>query len=290
MQTRQQQRDDLRMSVRELVHGLAYLQIKKREHRIGQIEAGRPANALQIAALLGKKLDPWQRDVLEATEHDILLLVTRQGGKGEITTLMALDMLINQPGSTQLIVSRAERQANRLLRRVQRYYAQLPNVPQVISSSVGRLELDNGSEIIAVPGSEETIRGIDHVHRILCDEAGLVPDDLFAALYPMLATTDGQFVGMTSARGKRGWFYREWTEGGPDWHRKRVTWEEIPPERLSRSYIERTRRRLGEFMFRQEFGCEFMDDVTQMFASDLIRQAIVQAPPGRKLPRIGAAT
>lgn len=225
-------------------------------------EAERPVTGnrspLDLAAELGIALDPWQRDALRTTVHDLLLLVTRQGGKGEVATFLALDGLVNAPGSTTVVVSRAERQAKRLLRRIKRRYRQLADVPAPLTDNQYEFGLRNGAEVLALPGSEETIRGIDAVDLLIVDEAGLVSEELFNAVYPMLASTDGRCVAMTSARGARGWFWREFVGSDPDWHRTRVTWREIP--RIKIEWIERTRRRMGELMFRQEFECEFLGD------------------------------
>jgi hypothetical protein len=230
-----------------------------------QAARGPRRSALVLAETLGIRLDEWQRNALTTDRHDILLLVTRQGGKGEVATLLALDKVLNDPGSTTVVVSRADRQAKRLLRRIKRRYRQLSDVPPAIVDAMYALELRNGSEVLAVPGSEETIRGIEAVDLLLIDEAALVEDELFHSVYPMLATTDGRCVAMSTARGKRGWFYREYEEGGPEWHRERITWEEVP--RFKPEWIERTRRRLGAWMFAQEFGCEFLDDLSQLYST-----------------------
>jgi hypothetical protein len=264
-----------------------------RQHRViwqRLEESARPAapdGPLALAAELGIALDPWQRQALVTRRHDILLLVTRQGGKGEVATLLALDKVLNDPGSTVVAVSRADRQAKRLLRRIKRRYRQLRAAPAVVTDSQYAFELRNGSEILALPGSEETIRGIEAVDLLIVDEAALVPDELFAAVYPMLATTDGRCVAMSTARGKRGWFWHEWEQGGEEWHRERITWEQIP--RFKPEWIARTRRRLGEWMFRQEFGCEFLDTDDQLYATELVMAALKPAAPTFGLPTLGAA-
>jgi hypothetical protein len=145
--------------------------------------------------------------------------------------------------------------------------------PALIVDSANAIELRNGSEVLALPGSEETIRGIEAVDLLVFDEAALVPDDLFAAVHPMLATTDGRCVAMSTARGKRGWFWREWESSDVEWHRAKVTADQIP--RIKPEWLERTRRRIGEWMFRQEFGCEFLDTDDQFFASEIIDAAFV---------------
>lgn len=263
---------------RQLMQRIEEPQLVERPHR----------SALDIAAELGVTLDPWQVDALTTKVHDILLLVTRQGGKGMVASLLALEKIVNDPGSTVVIVSRADRQAKRLLRRIKRLYLQLRDVPPLIVDSSVTIELRNGSEILALPGSEETIRGIEAVDLLIFDEAALVQDDLFAAVHPMLATTDGRCVAMTSARGKRGWFWREWVSSDVEWHRVKITWKDIP--RFKREWIERTRRRLGEWMFRQEFGCEFLDTDDQLYATELVEAALKPKVLGFGLPMLGAAT
>lgn len=240
---------------------------------------------LTLAAELGIRLDGWQQDAVMTELHDILLLVSRQGGKGLVASLLALDGLVNDAGSTTVIVSRAERQAKRLLRRTKRLYRQLSDVSPVISESQTSLELRNGSEIIAVPGTEETIRGLESVHRLLIDEGALVSDELFAAVQPMTAVVNGRIIALSTARGKRGWFYREYVSDDPEWHRTMVTAYDIP--RLDPVWLERTRNKLGDFYFRQEFLCEFLDDETQLYATDLIDAAVTSEVKSFGLPRFG---
>lgn len=267
-----------------------------RQHRViwQQIEeSARPTatkrGPLELAAELGINLDPWQREAVTTKVHDILLLVTRQGGKGEVATLLSLDMVLNDPGSTTVIVSRADRQAKRLLRRIKKRYRMLSDVASVITDSQYALELRNGSEILALPGSEETIRGIEAVDLLIIDEGALVPDDLFAAIFPMLATTDGRCVAMSSARGKRGWFWREWVSSDVEWHRAKITWDQIPHTRFKPEWIARTRRRIGEWMFRQEFGCEFLDTDDQFYPTELVDAAKSSTAVSFGLPMMGGA-
>ena len=251
------------------------------------VAAAPTRSPLALAAELGIALDPWQRDAL-ATDRDALLLVTRQGGKGLVASLLALAALVGDAGSTTVIVSRSDRQSKRLLRRTKRYYRSLAGVPPAVVDSQYVLELRTGSELLALPGSEETIRGIEAVDLLIVDEAALVPDDLFAAVYPMLATTARRCVAMTTPRGKRGWFWREWSEGGEAWHRARVTAEQVP-HRIKPEWLARTRARLGDWMFRQEFLVEFLDDEAQLYATDLVMGALSADVAPLALPAFGRA-
>jgi hypothetical protein len=241
-----------------------------------EAERGPLRTASRIAGDLGVTLDPWQRSAL-ATRQDLLLLVTRQGGKGEAASLLALEAMLGDAGSRTVVVAPSERQTKRLVRRIKRSYRLLDDAPPAVVDSQYALELRNGSELLALPGSEETIRGIEAVDLLIVDEAALVADELFGAVFPMLAVTNGRCVALTTPRGRRGWFYQEWTEGGASWHRERITARDIP--RISPAFLERTRHRIGDWMFRQEFLCEFVDQDDQLFGSELIAAALSDDAP-----------
>lgn len=249
----------------------AALQRQIRDERTMARAALAPSSPLALADRLGIVLDPWQAEALTTERLDILLLVTRQGGKGMVASLLALHALVDDPGSTTVIVSRAERQAKRLLRRIRRLYRQLEDVPPVIVDGQTTLELRSGSEVLALPGSEETIRGVESVDLLIIDEAALVPDELYTAVSPMLAVSNGRTVALSTPRGKRGWFHGEWVDGGDGWHRAKVTAREIP--RIDPAWLERQRDKIGDYDFSQEYLCEFLDADDQLFPTDLIHAA-----------------
>ncbi len=228
--------------------------------------------ALELARELAITLDQWQIDALTTGKHDVLLLVTRQGGKGMVASLLALEKMLSDPGSTTVIVAPADRQTKRLLRRIKRLLLQLSDAPSMIVNSQYQIELTNGSELLALPGTEETIRGIEAVDLLLIDEGALVQDDLFAAVHPMLATTDGRCLAMSTPRGKRGWFWREWEGTDLEWHRAIVTALQVP--RINPNWLARTRKRIGEFMYRQEFMCEFLEDENSLYLFEDIQAAL----------------
>ncbi len=83
------------------------------------------------------------------------------------------------------------------------------------------LQLTNVSRIVCLPCREETIRGYSNVSLLVIDEAARVPDDLYRAVRPMLAVSDGRLICLSTPYGKRGFFYDAWANGGDDWHAHR---------------------------------------------------------------------
>src|SRR5680860_29654 len=188
------------------------------DKRVTMLEASRAAGsmpqrtAVEMASELGIILDPWQRDVLQTTKREILMLASRQSGKSMTSALLALHEAVYVAGSLTLIVSPTERQSKILLKRCRRFYRQLKDVPQSLSDNKLSLELANGSEIHALPGDEEGIRGFSDVDLIIEDEASIVPDGLYQSVRPMLAVSGGRMVLLSTPRGRRGHFYHEYTE------------------------------------------------------------------------------
>lgn len=140
------------------------------------------------------------------------------------------------------------------------------------------VKLENKSRILALPGSERTVRGISAVTELVEDEAARVPDALYKSVRPMLAVSHGSFIQMSTPFGKRGHFYETWDKrrkgvsGGGKWE-----WYEIPADkcpRITKEFLVEELEELGELWYLQEYFCRFVDLENQLFASDLIESAI----------------
>ena len=110
------------------------------------------------------------------------------------------------------------------------------------------LLLPNGSRIIGLPGKlHKTIRGFSALSLLIFDEAAQVPDELYVALRPMLATTNGALWLLSTPYGKQGFFYNEWARGGDRWERIAVPATECP--RISPAFLDEEREVLGHQYF-----------------------------------------
>jgi hypothetical protein len=218
--------------------------------------------------------DNWQSDLLRSTAKQLILNCSRQSGKSTITAVLGLHQAIYTPGALVLLLSPSLRQSQELFRKIKDIYNALesPAMPKPIEESALRLELDNGSRIVALPGTEATIRGFSNVALLICDEAATCEDALFFAIKPMLAVSGGKIILLSTPRGKRGFFFDVWSEGGSDWNRTRITARECP--RISEQWLEREKAAMPDFWFRQEFLCEFCETMDSVFSYDDIHAAL----------------
>jgi hypothetical protein len=231
-----------------------------------------PLEPLDFARDCGFIPDAWQADVLDSSARKRVLLCSRQSGKSTVTALAALHEAVAHSGALVLLLSPSLRQSGELFRKVMALYRNTEaTVPGVMMESALRLELDNGSRVIALPGSESTTRGYSGATLVVIDEASRVPDELIAAVRPALATTNGRLVALSTPAGRRGWFYETWVRG-EGWERTEVKAADCA--RISPEFLADERRELGEFVYSQEYLCEFVDSETAVFSSELIERAL----------------
>jgi hypothetical protein len=230
---------------------------------------------LAMAEHLGIELDAWQRDALTSTSRQLLLNVTRQGGKSTVAALLGLHEALSRKNALVLAISPSERQSKLLFRKLMGYYRTLRDAGLAVSAVVENklsLELHNGSEVHALPGQEGTIRGFSAVTLLLVDEASRVDDELMAAVRPMLAVSGGRLVTMSTPWGKRGWWYQAWAEGGDDWQRFEIPASACP--RITPEFLAaEIRSGMPPLRFASEYKCEFVEPDDAFFRYDTIARA-----------------
>jgi hypothetical protein len=144
--------------------------------------------------------------------------------------------------------------------------------PALIEDNKLSLRMKNKSRIVSLPGSEGTIRGFSGASLIIEDEAARVPDELYFAARPMLAVSGGRLILMSTPFGKRGHYFREWTDGSDTWERIEIPATDCP--RISEEFLAEERQSLGDWWFRQEYGCEFVETVDQVFSFEQVTGAL----------------
>src|SRR5262245_3789863 len=235
-------------------------------------DISRALDPVLLALDVGIEPDPWQAEVLRAQPRRLLMLCSRQAGKSTVSALLALHTALYTPSALVLLVSPSLRQSGELFRVTMGFYQRLAGVVPLKMESALRAEFENGARIISLPGTEKTVRGLSRASLVCVDEAARIEDSLMGALRPMLATSkDGQFIMLSTPAGRRGEFYRYWTEGGDDWHRVEVAADQCP--RISKQFLEEERRVLGEQRFSEEYGLCWLDPDTSAFASELVAAA-----------------
>ncbi len=224
-----------------------------------------------FARALGLEPDAWQRDLLRSTSDRVLLNCSRQSGKSTMTAVIALHRALYHPSSLILCLAPALRQSQELFGKVLGFYRDSGRPVPAYAECKLSLELESGSRIVTLPGTEKTIRGFSGAALLIVDEAARVDDTLYYAVRPMLAVSGGALMMLSTPHGKRGIFYEEWT-GGHGWERYEVPANRCP--RISEEFLEEERASLPPFIFRQEYECSFEETDDQVFTTNMIDRAV----------------
>lgn len=215
--------------------------------------------------------DPWQRDVLQTTSSRVILNCCRQAGKSTVAAMIALHRILFFEDTLVLLISPSLRQSSELFRKVTTFLKLLPAAPKLIEDNKLSLQLESGSRIVSLPGEEQNVRGYSNVNLIIEDEGSRVSDDLYRALRPMLAVSQGSLIMMSTPFGKRGHFYEEW-KNGQEWMKVEIPATECP--RISKSFLDKERSSLGKWWYMQEYLCTFVETEDQLFNYDEVMNAI----------------
>ena len=224
-----------------------------------------------FAEALGLDPDPWQRDLLRSSSDRVILNCSRQSGKSTMTAVITLHRALYHPGSLILCLAPALRQSQELFGKVLGFYRDLGRPVSPQAERKLSLELENGSRIVTLPGTEKTIRGFSGTALLVLDEAARVADELYFAVKPMLAVSGGALMMMSTPYGKRGVFFEEWTGAG-GWERYEVPADKCP--RITEEFLEEERASLPPWVYRQEYECSFEETEDQVFTTDLIDRAV----------------
>jgi len=115
--------------------------------------------ALWVRKILGIEPQEWQEDFLRAPRGaSILALTARQCGKTTTAAWGMAHAALFLPGSLSVVACPAQRQSAEAVRRVRA--AVIKAGGELDADNVYGLELTNGSRVLALPGSDDSIRGM----------------------------------------------------------------------------------------------------------------------------------
>lgn len=167
-----------------------------------------------------------------------------------------------------------------------------PKLPDFIDAAVDAktmIELANGSRIVSLPAKSQATVGYT-ADLLILDEAKVIPDDLFRSVRPMLATTGGRMVALSTPLGQRGWFYEACKqceeaaakgEKAPYALFKRTAYD-CP--RVDLEFLEQERRMIGDYWFDQEYMVKFLAPTGSVFRTEDVERMLRSAEEPYKLP------
>lgn len=190
------------------------------------------------------KWDKWQEQVLD-TKGNICLCSGRQVGKSEVISEDAKRFACNNSNKVVMVIASTERQALLLFEKIlSKIYI---NKRHMICKGKDKptkhtLKLTNGTVLHCLPTGDSGygIRGYT-IDRLYADEAHFIKEEVWAAVTPMLATTGGDIILLSTPFGSEGYFHR-------CFHDKNFTSIHVSTETVAKNRQEPQRTQMIEFL------------------------------------------
>jgi hypothetical protein len=208
--------------------------------------------ALWVREQLGVTPMPWQETFLRAQRGaSILALTARQVGKTTTAAWAIAHTMLFYPSSLSVIACPAQRQSGEAVRRVREILFKVG--AQFKIENTYTLELQNSSRVLALPGDDETIRGLTVDGWIVGDEAARLDADLITALHPMRARCpQARFAMLSTAWKRTDPFWTAWKSDNANWLRLKAT-ADMAAMPFTQQFLEEQRQILGEADYNQEY-------------------------------------
>ncbi|MGI0092331.1 MAG: terminase large subunit domain-containing protein [Nitrososphaerales archaeon] len=224
-------------------------------------------------AVLGLNPFLYQERFLEDKSNRIIACAGRQVGKSLITSARALWFGISHPETTTLIVSATQRQSSLMFDKILKFVEHSTLISgSVVRKTRTQLNFTNQSQIVALPCGPhgDSLRG-HTAHQIIVDEAAFVPEEVITQVaMPMLSTTNGTAILISTPLDREHYFYRAFTS--PTWSKYQFKTGDNPL--VSKEFLEAQRLEAGERKFRQEYLAEFVDEESTYFPNSLLRSCL----------------
>jgi hypothetical protein len=156
-------------------------------------------NAVEFARRILKFNPDQTQSQIMLSQSKRILNCTRQWGKSTATAAIAArQLLTGPPGYLTLIVAP---QSGETVRKIEHFVHPTKGDGENSASIL----MPNGSRVVGLPGTDETIRGFSAVNVLIIDEAARMtaPNN---AVKPMLATSEGTIMLLSTPNGQRGFF------------------------------------------------------------------------------------
>ena len=222
-------------------------------------------------ALLGWRPFSYQEKLLCDGSKRIVSCWGRQCGKTSTIAVKAIQFAYCNPSVNVLIASPSLRQSMIMFDRILGFIYGGSILPKGVARRTRTvIQLLNGSRIIALPCSENLLRGYT-AHLVICDEAAFMPEEvIIQVVFPMLSTTNGSAVFLSTPWGRDHFFYRAFMDPNYSVHHVKST--ECPL--IKPEFVEEQRRNMSDEAFRMEYLAEFVEAASCFFSQDLIRGCV----------------
>ncbi|NDG53556.1 MAG: hypothetical protein EBY39_11125 [Flavobacteriia bacterium] len=219
---------------------------------------------------------PFQDDCVEDfNKHRFnIILKSRQLGLSTLVAAYSVWQAIFYKEKNILIIATKLAVAQNFIRKVKTYIKSMPNwmlIPEITANNKQQVEFSNGSQIKAVPTSEDAGRS-EALSLLIVDEAAFVRnfDELWMGLYPTLST-GGRAILLSTPNGVGGQYHEIYTKAERkenEFNPIKLMWD-VHPERDD-DWFDKETKNMSKKQVAQELLCDFASSGDTFITNDIL--------------------
>ena len=231
-----------------------------------------------MRGLIPFKTYPFQNDcVTEFNDYRFnIVLKSRQLGLSTLVAAYAVWQAVFYKEKNILIIATKLAVAQNFIRKVKTYLKSMPKwllVPVITANNKQQVEFSNGSQIKAVPTSEDAGRS-EALSLLIVDEAAFVRnfDELWMGLYPTLST-GGRAILLSTPNGVGGQYHEIYTKADRkenEFNPIKLMWD-VHPERDDEWFNKETKN-MSQKQVAQELLCDFASSGDTFLTNDILEK------------------
>lgn len=242
-----------------------------------------------VKGLISFDMYPFQKEcVTDFLNHRFnIVLKSRQQGLSTLVAAYAVWMSLFKKEKNVLIIATKLKVAQNFIVKVKSMIRALPKwlvLPEITSNNKQEIVFNNGSQIKAIPTSEDAGRS-EALSLLIVDEAAFVRnfDTIWTGIYPTLST-GGRAIILSTPNGVGGQYHKLYTDaeaGVNEFHPIKIPWYANPD--YDEEWFKKTTANMSKKQIAQEFLCDFalsgetfLDDNTIEWLNSNIKKPIIR--------------
>ena len=216
-----------------------------------------------VKGLIPFEMFPFQETCTEDfNEHRFnIVLKSRQLGLSTLVAAYSVWMAIFKKEKNILIIATKLKVAQNFIIKVKTMIKSLPKwmlLPEIVSNNKQEIIFSHGSQIKAIPTSEDAGRS-EALSLLIVDEAAFVRnfDTIWTGIYPTIST-GGRVIILSTPNGVGGQYHKLYTEaeaGLNEFNPIKIMWDEHPER--GEDWFKQVTANLSKRQIAQEYLCDF---------------------------------
>jgi len=245
-----------------------------------------------VRGLIPFQMYPFQEECVEEfNDHRFnIILKSRQLGISTLTAAYSVWMAIFKKEKNILIIATKLKVAQNFIIKVKTMIRSLPKwllLPEIVSNNKQEIMFSHGSQIKAIPTSDDAGRS-EALSLLIIDEAAFVRnfDTIWTGIYPTIST-GGRVVILSTPNGVGGQYHKLYTQaeaGLNEFNPIKLMWD-VHPER-GEEWFNQVTANLSKRQIAQEYLCDFaisgetyLDGVTLEWVGSLVTKPLMREGP-----------